>query len=71
MSTGSVDRSLSNFTEEELAMREAVSRLAREQIEPRVREMEEKGDVPAEIRELMFKNGVCIISYNIKAARTL
>jgi hypothetical protein len=37
-----------------------VSRLAKEKIEPRVREMEEKGDILPEIRELVFQNGVCI-----------
>jgi hypothetical protein len=63
MSTATADKSLSNFSEEELAMKEAVSRLAREQIEPKVREMEEKADILPEIRELMFKNGVCIFFF--------
>jgi hypothetical protein len=57
MST-TADKSLSNFSEEELAMKEAVSRLAREKIEPKVREMEAKGDILPEIRDLMFQNGV-------------
>ena len=37
-----------------------MSRLAREKIEPRVREMEQKGDVLPEIRQLMFDNGVSL-----------
>lgn len=37
-----------------------MSRLAREKIEPRVREMEKKGDVMPEIRQLMFDNGVSL-----------
>ena len=35
-----------------------VARLAREQIEPKVREMEQKGDILPEIRDLVFQNGV-------------
>lgn len=37
-----------------------MARLAREQIEPKVREMEQKGDVLPEIRQLMFDNGVSL-----------
>ena len=37
-----------------------MARLAKEKIEPRVREMEEKGDILQEIRDLVFENGVCI-----------
>jgi hypothetical protein len=38
--------------------RELVSRLAREKIEPHVKEMEARADILPEIRDLMFKNGV-------------
>ena len=58
MSTGLTDKSLGNFSEEELAMKEAVSKLAREKIEPYVREMEAKSDILPEIRDLMFQNGL-------------
>ena len=38
-----------------------VARLAKEKIEPKVKEMEEKGDILPEIRDLVFENGVCLI----------
>ncbi|RNA03839.1 short branched chain specific acyl- mitochondrial [Brachionus plicatilis] len=56
--TNSSNRSLYNFTDEEIQLKETVSRLAREKIEPKVREMEQKGDVLPEIRQLMFDNGL-------------
>ncbi|CAF0864612.1 unnamed protein product [Brachionus calyciflorus] len=57
-STDNVNRSLYNFTDEEIQLREAVARLAKEKIEPKVREMEEKHDTLPEIRQLMFDNGL-------------
>jgi short/branched chain acyl-CoA dehydrogenase len=52
------DKSLYNLSDEEAQMKETVARLAKEKIEPFVREMEEKGDVLPEIRDLCFKNGL-------------
>lgn len=52
------DKSLSNFSDEELQMKETVARLAREQIEPHVKTMEERSEMLPEIRELLFQNGL-------------
>ena len=43
-----------------------VARLARERIEPVVKEMEAKGDILPEIRDLMFQSGV---SFSMKHIR--
>jgi len=52
------DQSLYNFSDEEIQMKETVARLAKEQIEPHVRSMDESGVMLPEIRELLFKNGL-------------
>jgi hypothetical protein len=54
------DKSLYNLSEEEIQMRDTVARLAKEQIEPHVRTMEDRGEIPSEIRDLLFQNGVNI-----------
>jgi hypothetical protein len=38
----------------------AVARLAREQIQPLVREMDEKSEMAASVRQALFENGVSV-----------
>lgn len=52
------NNSLYNFSDEELQMKETVAKIAKEQIEPHVREMDEKSLMFPEIRDVLFKNGL-------------
>lgn len=52
------NKSLYNLSEEEVQMRDTVARLAKEQIEPHVKTMEDKGEILPEIRDLLFQNGL-------------
>ncbi|KAL8598334.1 hypothetical protein ACOMHN_047655 [Nucella lapillus] len=46
------------LSDEEKMMRDSVSRMAAEQIEPLVREMDEKGEMFASVRQALFDNGL-------------
>lgn len=52
------DLSLFALSEEELQMKETVARLAKEKIEPLVKEMEKQEDILPEVRQMMFENGL-------------
>lgn len=58
-SLGHVNRqnSLHAFSEDEFALKEAVGRFAREQIQPLVKEMDEKGCMPQSLIKQMHDNG--------------
>ncbi|EFA12206.1 short/branched chain specific acyl-CoA dehydrogenase, mitochondrial [Tribolium castaneum] len=49
---------LTTLTEDELAMKETVARLAQEQIAPHVREMDNEGRFKDSIVEMLFSNGL-------------
>jgi short/branched chain acyl-CoA dehydrogenase len=49
--------SLHEFTEEELMMKDAVSKFARERIQPLVKEMDEKSRMPDSLIKELFDNG--------------
>ncbi|XP_044767162.1 short/branched chain specific acyl-CoA dehydrogenase, mitochondrial [Coccinella septempunctata] len=49
---------LTSLTENELLMKETVHKLAKEQIEPNVREMEKDGKFKNSVLDMLFKNGL-------------
>lgn len=53
--------SLHSFTEEELMLKETVSRFAREVVQPKVQEMDEAELMDKDIIKAMFENGVSIL----------
>ena len=49
---------LSQFTDDELLMKESVSKLAKEEILPLVRKMEKEGKIDEGLLRKLFENGV-------------
>lgn len=57
---------LTVFSDEELAMKEVVSKLAREKFAPLVRDMDEKSKMSPEVVKTLFENGLMNISVDPK-----
>lgn len=57
---------LTVFSDEELAMKEVVSKLAREKFSPLVRDMDEKSKMSPEVVKTLFENGLMNISVDPK-----
>lgn len=57
---------LTTFTEEEIAMKEAVAKLAKEKFAPLVKQMDEKSEMLPEVIEALFENGLMNISVDPK-----
>jgi len=57
---------LTMFSDEELAMREAVSKLSREKFAPMVRDMDEKSKMHPDVVRTLFENGLMNISVDPK-----
>lgn len=57
---------LTLFTEEELAMKEVVAKLAKEKFAPLVKEMDEKSEMFPEVIEALFENGIMNINVDPK-----
>ncbi|XP_076241828.1 short/branched chain specific acyl-CoA dehydrogenase, mitochondrial [Calliopsis andreniformis] len=54
----SIPRPLTQFTEDELLMKDSVSRLAKEEISPLVRKMEKEGKIDEGLVRKLFENGL-------------
>ena len=57
---------LTVFSDEEIAMKEVVSKLAREKFAPLVKEMDEKSKMSPEVVKTLFENGLMNISVDPK-----
>ncbi|XP_037296261.1 short/branched chain specific acyl-CoA dehydrogenase, mitochondrial-like [Manduca sexta] len=57
-SEAATPRPLTMLTEDELAMKETIRKLATEQIAPLVKKMEDEHKIDDGIRQLLFDNGV-------------